>query len=177
MGDGLSRGEAAAGGSRGVVPPHIVIGRLGRPNGLEGFLGIYVEDEDLVHLQPESVVFIEDEPFTVRAVRRGKKGPQVAFVEVTSRDAAEEIRGSDVFVAERRELAGNQYWPEDLIGLEVRPNGGVVAGVNHGAAQDRLVIERSGETFEVPFVDELVPVVDVSGGYIEIIEIEGLSSP
>ena len=150
---------------------------MGRPNGLDGFLGIYVEDEDLVHLQPGSVVDIRAGQYTVRAVRRGKKGHQVAFEEVTSRDAAEAIRGSDVFVAERRALSEDEYWPEDLIGLEVRPGGGVVAAVSHGPSQDRLVIDRSGTRFEVPFVDEFVPVVDVTGGYVEIAEIKGLSSP
>ncbi|HEX6287211.1 MAG TPA: ribosome maturation factor RimM [Acidimicrobiia bacterium] len=163
-------------GSRGVVPPHVV-GRLGRPNGLDGFIGIYVDDEDLVHLQPDSIVHVAGEPHTVRAIRRGKKGHQVAFLEVTSREGAEAIRGSDVSVHERRDLSEGEYWPEDLVGLEVRPGGGVVAGVSHGQAQDRLVVERAGLKFEVPFVDELVPVVDVAEGYVEVVEIEGLSSP
>ena len=113
----------------------------------------------------------------MRAIRRGKKGHQVAFVEVTSRDGAEAIRGSEVSVHERRDLSEREYWPEDLIGLEVRPRGGVVVGVSHGQAQDRLVIERAGGTFEVPFVDQLVPVVDVAAGYVSVVEIEGLSSP
>lgn len=153
------------------------MGRLGKPNGLDGFIGIYVEDEDLVHLQPDSIVHVANEPYTVRAIRRGKKGHQVAFTGVDSRGGAEAIRGSDVFVAVRRQLSEGEYWPEDLIGLEVRPGGGVVAAVDHGQAQDRLVIERAGASFEVPFVDELVPVVDIAAGFIEVTEIEGLSSP
>lgn len=115
--------------------------------------------------------------YTVRAIRRGKKGHEVAFVNVSSREAAEKIRASDVFAAERRQLGDGEYWPDDLIGLEVRPGGGKVTGIGHGSAQDRLVIERDGTTFEIPFVDELVPLVDVAAGYVEITEIEGLSSP
>lgn len=155
----------------------VSIGRLGRPNGLEGFLGIYVEEEDLVHLEPHSTVFVEGRPHTVRAVRRGKKGYQVAFEEVTDRDGAEAIRGSVVAVPERRQLSSDEFWPEQLIGLEVRPGGGRIAAVAHGPAQDRLLVERDGISFEVPFVDELVPVVDIDEGYVEIAEIEGLSSP
>lgn len=169
-----SGGAAAAGGSRGVAPSQS-IGSLGRPNGLEGFIGIYIEDEDLVHLEPGSTVFVEDRPFTVRATRRGKKGHQVAFEEVMDRAGAEAIRGSDVYVEERRELGADEFWPDELVGLEVRPGGGRVAGVSHGAAQDRLVVDRDGVRFEVPFVDELVPVVDIEAGFVEIIEIEGLS--
>jgi 16S rRNA processing protein RimM len=172
--DPVSGGEAAAGGSRGVAPPHN-IGRLGRPNGLEGFIGIYIEDEDLVHLEVGSTVSIEARPYTVRAVRRGKKGHQVAFEEIIDRGGAEAIRGSDVYVEERRLLGGNEFWPHELIGLEVRPGGGQIVAISHGVAQDRLVIDRDGLHFEVPFVDELVPVVDIEGGYVEIAEIEGLS--
>ena len=172
-----SDGEAGAGGSRGVVPPRIVVARLGKPNGLDGFLGLYVEPEDLVYFEDNSIVHIGDRPYTVRAVRRGKKGPQVAFAEVTSREQAEAIRGNEVFASERRDLAADEFWAEDLVDLEVRPGGGRVVAVNHGPGQDRLEIERDGVRFEVPFVAELVPVVEVEDGYIEIIEIEGLSEP
>lgn len=89
---------------------------------------------------------------------------------------AEEIRGNDVVVAQRRELADNEFWPDDLVGLEVKPGGGTVVSVTHGPSQDRLLIERDGNRFEVPFVDELVPVVDITAGFLEIAEIEGLSS-
>lgn len=154
----------------------VLVGRLGKPNGLEGFLGVYVEPEDLVHLEPGSEVVVLDRIYTVRARRQGKKGPQVAFEEVTDRHGAEEIRGSDVFVAAARELTENEFWPSDLVGLEVRPAGGRIVGVAHGASQDRLVVERDSRRFEVPFVDALVPVVDVESGYVELDEIEGLSS-
>lgn len=139
-------------------------------------MGLYVEDEDLVHFQPDSVVHVAGRAYTVREIRRGKKGHEVAFVNVSSRDAAEKIRGNDVFVTERRQLGDGEYWPDDLIGLEVRPGGGKVTAIGHGAAQDRLIIERGGTTIEIPFVDELVPLVDVDAGYVEITEIEGLSS-
>lgn len=145
--------------------------------GLGGFLGLYVETPDLVHFRTDAVVHVGGRPLTVREIRRGKKGHEVAFAEVTSREGAEGLRGNDVFAARRRQLGDNEYWPDELVGLAVRPGGGVVSAISHGAAQDRLVIERSGATFEVPFVDELVPVVDIAGGYVEIVEIEGLSQP
>jgi 16S rRNA processing protein RimM len=111
----------------------------------------------------------------VRALRQGKKGPQVAFDGITDRAGAESIRGAEVFVSRRRELEEGEYWPGDLVGLEVRPGGGEVVAVAHGPAQDRLVVERSGTRFEIPFVSALVPVVDIDAGYVEIVEIDGLS--
>lgn len=153
------------------------IGRLGKPNGLDGFIGLYVEPEDLVYFSDNSVVHIDDRPYTVRAVRRGAKGHQVQFVEVIDREGADAIRGNDVYSSNRRDLGDDEFWPDDLAGLEVRPGGGVVKAVTYGPSQDRLVIERDGLTFEVPFVDGLVPVVDIDGGYVEVVELEGLSEP
>lgn len=153
------------------------MGRLGKPNGLDGFLGLYVDPDDLTHFEPGAVVYVSGAPYTVRAARQGKRGPQVAFEEITDRAGAEAIRGNDVFVIEPRQLGEGEFWPSDLIGLEVRPGGGQVVGVAHGASQDRLVIERDHLRFEVPFVDELVPVVDLVEGFVHVDEIEGLSSP
>lgn len=153
----------------------VKVGRLGKPNGLDGFLGLYTEPENLSHFEPGSTIHVEDHPYTVRAIRQGTKGPQVAFEEVTNRGSAEEIRGRNLYASGQRELAEGEYWPNDLIGLEVRPGGGIVVDVEHGEAQDRLVIERDGARFEVPFVDELVPEVDIAGGFVEVNEIEGLT--
>lgn len=173
----MKKRGSTLGSSSSTDQPGVLVGRLGKPNGLNGFLGLYVEIDDLSSFEPGSVVYVAGQPFEVRALRRGKKGPQVAFAEVTDRDGAEAIRGNDVYVVERRELGAGEFWPDDLIGLEVRPGGGRVVDVTHGAAQDRLVIERGSLLFEVPFVEELVPVVDLEDGVVEVAEIEGLSSP
>jgi 16S rRNA processing protein RimM len=151
---------------------------LGRPHGLEGFLGLYVDPDDLDLFTVGSVALVDGRVLTVRATRQGKQGPQVAFAEITDRRSAEEIRNKDVALIDtERQLRSDDYWLTDLIGLEVRPGGGVVAGIERGPAQDRLVIKRDDFTFEVPFVKALVPIVDLDGGFVMIEEIEGLSSP
>ncbi len=153
-----------------------LVGRLGSPNGLEGFLGIYVSPDDLVQLEPGSEVEVAGRRHVVRALRSGKKGPQVAFEDVVDREGAALLKGLDVFVDERRALEDNEFWPDQLIGLSVVPGGGSVVGVITGGPQDRLVIERDSVRFEIPFVDDLVPAVDVDAGRVEIVEVEGLSS-
>lgn len=158
-----------------MKPGSVVAGRLGRPVGLEGFIGLYVEPEDLVYFETGSTLVVDDRPLTVGALRRGKKGHEVQFVEVTDRDGAEAIRNRDVHASEPRPLAEGEFWPSDLVGLEVRPRGGRVVEVIHGPAQARLVVEREGARFEVPFVEALVPVVDIVSGYVEITEIEGIT--
>jgi 16S rRNA processing protein RimM len=173
LGSSSSTEGPPAGRSRGDA---VLAGRLGKPHGLEGFLGLYAEPENLTYFEPESTVYVDDRAFTVRALGQGKKGPLVAFHGVTDRSGAEQLRGNEVFVSRRRELGEGEYWPRDLVGLQVRPGGGEVIAVTHGAAQDRLTVDRDGVRFEVPFVTELVPIVDLEQGFIEIVEIEGLSS-
>jgi 16S rRNA processing protein RimM len=163
------------GSSSSTEQARFQVARLGRPHGLKGFLGLYVDDEDLVHFQPGSTVYVGDEPYRVRAIRKADRGHHVAFDEVPDRTSAESIRNLEVTVPARRERGEDQYWPEDLIGLEVRPDGGSVADVVFGPSQARLVVERGDSRFEVPFVGELVPVVDIEAGYVEVVEIEGLS--
>ncbi|HEY4606782.1 MAG TPA: PRC-barrel domain-containing protein, partial [Acidimicrobiia bacterium] len=120
------------------------MGRLGRPHGLDGFLGLYVEEEDVDILQPGETVHIGGEPYTIRAIRRVDRGHQIAFDGVDDRFDAEAIRGMDLLVDERRELRTGEYWPGDLIGLAVfDTNGkslGMVKDVLFGPAQDRLLI-------------------------------------
>jgi 16S rRNA processing protein RimM len=164
------------GSSSSTEQPDVLVGRLGKPNGLEGFLGLYTEPENLRYFESESTVYVDDRAYTVRALRQGKKGPQVAFHGVTDRSGAEQLRGHDVWVSGHRELGEGEYWPGDLVGLQVRPGGGEVIAVTHGVSQDRLTVDRDGVRFEVPFVEELVPIVDLEHGFVEIVEIEGLSS-
>lgn len=181
MPPGTKRASTLA-SSSSTDPERFVIGRLGRPHGLDGYLGIYVDEEDTVSLQPSSTVYLEDRPYVVRAVRRVDRGFQVAFEGIGSREAAEEIRGSVVSVDERRPLGDDEFWPEDLIGLSVFDEAGepvgVVERVVFGPGQDRLVIATEpGSRFEIPFVDELVPVVDIAGRRVEINMIPGLIEP
>ena len=159
-----------------------MVGRLGRPHGLDGYLGIYVEEEDTVVLQTGATVLLEERPYRVRAIRKVDRRFQIAFEGVLDREHADELRGLDVVVTQRRLLGEGEYWPEDLVGISVFRQGGeqvgVVVEVVSGPGQDRLVVGRQdGGRFEVPFVDELVPVVDIEQRRIEIDPIPGLIEP
>lgn len=173
---------SALGSSFSTEPPAFVIAKLGRPHGLDGFLGVYVDDDDTVSLQPGAPVQVAGQTLLVRALRRTDRGFHIAFEGIHDRDGAEPLRGLDVAVAERRPLGEDEYWPEDLIGLPVfdRDGGpiGTVADVLVGPGQDRIVVtQKDASRFEVPFVDELVPLVDLVAGRIEIVPIPGLIEP
>jgi 16S rRNA processing protein RimM len=170
--------ESPLGSSSSTEPERHVIGRLGRPHGLDGFLGIYIDEDDLVSLETGSVVYVGDQPHTVRQVRRTDRGFQIAFQDVTDRERADEIRGSNVAVAQRRPLVEGEFWPEQLVGLLVVDDSGAEIGrverVLNGPGQVRLLVRGDTAVFEVPFVDALVPMVDLENGRIEIVAIPGL---
>jgi 16S rRNA processing protein RimM len=170
--------ESPLGSSSSTEPERHVIGKLGRPHGLDGFLGIYVDEDDVVSLEIGAVVYVGDESHTVRQVRRADRGFQIAFEDVIDREGAEELRGSVIAVAERRPLLEGEFWPEQLIGLVVLDDSGAEVGrverVLTGPGQDRLLVRGAAGVFEVPFVDALVPLVDLEKGRIEIIAIPGL---
>lgn len=117
---------------------------------------------------------------TIAAARNGPHGRIVAFQEVEDRSAAEVLRGETLYVerSRRRPLQEGEYWPDDLIGLRaVDPDGvelGTVVDVTLRPSQDLLVIATSGGRVEVPFVDPLVPAVDLAVRRIVVVPIPGL---
>lgn len=117
---------------------------------------------------------------TVASSQATPKGLLVRFEGVADRTAAEGLRGRQVTIAdsERRRLEAGEFWPDQLIGLEARALDGSVLGevaeVIEGVGQYRLTLSTDSGPREVPFVAELVPIIDVANGYLVVAEIEGL---
>ena len=73
----------------------------------------------------------------------------------------------------------DEFHDHQLIGLRVVSldgvDLGVVARIQHAPASDLIVLDKSsGGTALIPFVSQLVPTVDVSGGRIVVDLPEGL---
>ena len=136
--------------------------------------------DELHHFDRGTRLHAGDREFVVADSRRHKKTLLVAFDGVSTRTEAESLRGVELAVpgSARRDLEPEEFWPDDLIGLQVEDGSGPlgrVLDVVPGEAQDRLVIERSnGATFEIPFVDELVPEIRIDDGVIRVAPTDGL---
>lgn len=142
-----------------------------------------MSDSDDDRFAPGSAFLTDrDERLTVAGARMGTHGRIIRFEEVSERDGAEGLRGRTLTITadQRRELDETEFWPEQLVGLTAVTTDGVewgaVVDVALGAAQDRIVVEVTGRTVEIPFVDDLVPEVDLPGGRIVIRPITGLLS-
>lgn len=106
---------------------------------------------------------------TLKSVRAANQGAVAAFAEITTREAAEALRGTLLTVPRSAlpPLGEGEYYHHDLIGLPVVSTSGeavglVVAVENFGAG-DILEIERPAEPgkkaqrFMVPMTAQAVP--------------------
>lgn len=105
-----------------------------------------------------------DGALTLKSLRPGNNGTIARFVEVTDRNAAEAMRGTELTVPREAlpPLAEGEYYHADLIGLpcvstEGEDLGKCVAVENFGAG-DVIEVERpDGKRFMVPMKAEAVP--------------------
>ncbi len=166
-------------------PASVAVGRVTKTHGVRGEVVVRVDSDSPERFDPPARLRTADPRFPMLVVRASRPGPHgliVEFAGITTIERAKELVGLDLLIeaGDRRALADGEYWPEDLIGLLVNgPDGeiGTVTDVILGP-QDRLQIAtRDGTSFEIPFVEPLVPEVEVGKGWIRIDPPEGLVSP
>ena len=159
-----------------------VVARIGKPHGLLGEVTVQLHTNDPeVRLAVGAVLDTQastgtgvPRALTVRSTRVHNGIWLVGFEEIPDRTGAESLRGTRLVVDGPPVEADDEddVWAEaDLVGLRVvDPAGtelGEVAGLVVGAAQDRLLVRLpDGRTAEVPFVEAIVPEVDVEGGRV-----------
>ena len=164
--------------------------RIGRAQGLKGEVTVQVfTDEPDYRFEPGSLLYTRDseQEFEVAHSRTFKNRWIIHFEGVDDRDAAEALNGTVLYgEADHPEdmLEEDAWYPKDLLGLEARfaednmlgaPAGqkvGKVVDVIEGAQyllKIRLAKPVDGETSTlVPFVDQLVPDIDLENGYLTL---------
>ena len=162
----------------------VVIGRIGRAHGIRGELNVDIRtDEPERRFAPGSSVVCGPRTLTVATARHHGGRLVVAFKEVPDRNAAEELHGTileAVIDPEDTPDDPDEFYDHQLVGLEVRRDDevvGTVTGLIHLPHQDTLTVDIDGREVFIPFVTELVPVVDISGGFVTVSDVEGLLDP
>ena len=145
---------------------------VGPAHGLRGEVILDVRSDDPEVLTPGAHLDVAGRGavVTVRSIRVHKDRVLVSFEECVSREDAEALRGVRLLVEEHEEE--DAWYPHQLKGLAARTPGGevlgTVSGLTPGAAQDLLLVKTQAGTVMVPFVTQLVPTVDVEGGFVVI---------
>lgn len=146
-------------------------------HGLKGHVKLEVRTDDpALRFQP-GVVLDTDDPdhpeLTIAEVRSASGSWNVRFAKVTDRSGAEALRGTELSIeTEEWESDDEEWYDHEIVGLPARtPAGddlGVVSDVEHGAAQDLLVVRTPDRReVRVPFVTALVPGVSREGVTID----------
>ena len=161
------------------------VARIGKPHGIRGEVTVQVLTDAPGERFVRGAVFDVDPAshgeVTVRSVRWNKDILVLGFDEVPDRNRAEEMRGAMLYV-DTEELEGEDegeegWYEHELVGLEVRVDGrpvGTVSALQVMPAQDLLVVDTPSGEVLVPFVEEIVPEVDVEGGFVVVVPPAGL---
>ena len=163
----------------------IAVGRIGPAHGTRGDAFVEPWTDDPEARFAIGVVLTADPatagPLTVESSRFQNGRLVVHFAGVEDRNAVEALRGVRVLLpaGERAPIEDpNEFYDTDLIGLIVRTAEGAEFGpiteVIHIGPADYLELVVDGVTRLIPFVAEIVPEVDVAGGYVIIAPPEGL---
>lgn len=142
----------------------------GREKQIEALKKVYVK-KDKIYTE-----------LNVVSVRFHKHFAIVKFKEFSTVNEVEEYKGCDIFLdrAEvEKNLDNNEYLISDLIDMDVYDEDGCCIGkisaVGENLANNILSVkDNNGKEHLVPFVKELVPVVDLKGKKVVINNIEGL---
>jgi 16S rRNA processing protein RimM len=165
------------------------VGRLSKPHGLKG--GIKLElftDNPELRFVPGAVFHLqvpEDSPWfgrtiSMREMRWFNASPVGFFEEITDRTGAEGIVKAILWIDEDTVAQGeeeNAWYDHQLVGLDVVRDDvkvGTVAEVQHFPAQDLLVVTTDRGTVLVPFVEAIVPSVDMAAGVVRVTPPTGL---
>jgi 16S rRNA processing protein RimM len=180
-----------------VTTTEVVVGRIGRAHGVKGEVSVeprtdepdrrFVDGAVLRTRTPQGAAPAPPRPssLTVLHTRWHQSRLLVTFEELADRTAAETVRGltllTDVDTAESPEDP-EEFYDHQLVGLAMVTTEGVPVGevteVVHGAGQDLLVVRAAdGREVLVPFVTAIVPVVDVTGGTVQVADRPGLLTP
>lgn len=176
----------AAPASQGERLVRVVVGRIGKAHGLKGEVSVETRtDEPDLRFAVGNRLFAGDpanRALTIASTRWHSGRLLVAFELVLDRTDSEALRGSileaDV-VADDVPDDPDEYFDRQLVGLTAVDGDdltlGTVTEVVHLPGHDLLAIATpAGEQKLVPFVNKIVPTVDLGAGKVVVIAPPGL---
>jgi len=162
------------------------VGRLLKAHGLKGALKLelytdnperrFVPGAEFTLQVPEASSW-HGKTVTIREYRV-MNGNSVVFLDgVDDRTAAESLVRAILWMDEDDEAEDDAWYAHQLVGLDVVRDDtvvGRVARVEHLPAQDLLIVKTDTGDVMVPFVEAIVPSVDIAAGRIVVTPPPGL---
>lgn len=161
----------------------LVVAQVAGAHGLKGHVTLILRtDSPESRFQPGVILDTDadDHPeLTIADVRGAGRSWQLAFEEISDRNAAETLKGVTLMIeTDEWEDEEDSWYDSDLEGrTAVHVDGhelGEIVDVEHAPAQDLLVVRTPTGTVRVPFVRQLVPevredavIIDPPGGLFD----------
>lgn len=155
----------------------ILLARIGAAHGVRGEVRVKSFTADPLALKGYGPLACADgRAFRIERMRPAKEVVIAKFHGVDTREAAEALNGTDLFVAREKlpEADDDEFYHADLIGLAaVGESGeeiGTVAAIHDFGAGDIVEIAPArGAPVLVPFTRAAVPTIDIGGGRIVVV--------
>lgn len=157
----------------------ILLGQITGAHGIRGDIIIRTFTADPVDIASYGALTDHDggNPLVVTVFRVSNKGIVARVKGVGDRNAAEALKGRELYVLRAKLPAANdsEYYHADLIGLDAvttdgTPFGRVIAVQNFGAGDLLEIRTREGRDTEfIPFTNACVPDVDIAGRRLTVV--------
>lgn len=162
------------------------VGRLLKAHGLKGAFKLelytdnperrFVPGAEFTLQVPEASAW-HGKTVTIREYRV-MNGNSVVFLEgIDDRSAAETLIRAILWMNEDDEVEDDAWYAHQLVGLDVVRDDvvlGQIARVEHLPAQDLLIVKTETAEVMVPFVEAIVPAVDIAAGRVTVTPPPGL---
>ena len=158
----------------------VLVGRIGRPHGIGGEVSVAVltDSPEARFVVGTDLVTEQDgrrDSLRLASVRPDRDRLLLTFDGVTDRDQARHLAGVLLLAQvdpDEPTDDPDEFHDHQLIGLSARHVDGSVLGtvtdVLHMPLQDVLVLDHDGREVLVPFVQAVVPTVDVAAGTLTV---------
>ena len=166
---------------------YVSVGKIVNFHGIKGEAKVGYSKSQLEFLLSLDVVYLKDkEIYTPLNIVSAKPHKNLLIVKFEGIDSINDIlpyKGALLFVEEeviRETLEDDEFLIDELVGLEVFDNAdgkklGFVIGVSNNGATDLLSVKTNSKHIcLIPFVEAIVPIVDIDNKKIMINNLEGL---
>ena len=158
---------------------------IGKIINFHGILGeAKVGYSDPKRIENAKKVIVKNIPLNIEKIRFHKNFAIVKFKEISDINELLNFKGENIYLAKeevKNQLEEEEYLIDDLVGLNVFDDKddfiGIVDSIAKSTGNDILSVKPENEKYGnilVPFVKELVPIVDVKAKKIVIKPIKGL---
>jgi len=176
-----SKDEEATSGSS--EPEFLVVGKIVRPHGVRGEVGMKLMTDHPEHLLKVKTLYVgtEHRSYDVTRIRRHQSGMIIHFDGFQDRDAAEVLREQfvHVHVDDAIPLEEGEYYLFQIEGIEVVSEDGESLGrlsglLETGANDVYIITTPEGNELLLPAIPDVIKHVDVPGGVMTVHLLEGL---